>query len=123
MNIVLFIFLVGCANTVHVGNVGKYSYKFKNDQSLEKGKAGISIQLFDFETKEETDISDVNNLPGMVKDITSNSKLLLFDKNDVPLRIDVKKRGKATIPIFPKFNNKNLLIYKLYLVSAEAGIL
>ncbi|WP_343558959.1 hypothetical protein [Sphingobacterium sp.] len=123
MNIVLFNFLVSCATTVNIGDVGKYSYKSKNDKSLEKDKVGISIQLFDFQSKKEIDISDVKPLPGILRDSTFNSKLFLFDKNDVPLRIDVKKRGKAAIPIIPKFGSKNLLIFKLYLVSSEPGIL
>jgi len=123
INITLSIFFVGCATTVRVGNVGKYSYTSKNDKNLEKDKVGIKIQLFDFETKEEIDISDVRNLSGIVRDSTLNSKLLIFDKNEVPQRINVKKRGKATIPIIPKFKNSNLLIYKLYLVSSEPGII
>lgn len=125
INISVLLLFNACSTTTTfpVGKIGKITHTTKNDKSIEEDQVGILIELFDFQTKEKVSISDVQNLPGTVRDSTVNSKLLLFTRDNIPERINIKKPGKGAVFISPSFNKNNLLIYKLYLFSAEKGIM
>jgi len=104
-----------------VDNIGKYERHEVDDERIAKNKVGINIQLFDIENGKEISIDNVKDLPGKAIDSSSNSKLLVFDKDEVPKGIFVTKPKKMPFLLRPGNYKKNLINFKIYLTPDIRG--
>ncbi|MDR2270274.1 MAG: hypothetical protein LBF27_05145 [Sphingobacterium sp.] len=113
--------LFSCSTMKTVDNIGKYERHEVDDERIAKNKVGINIQLFDIENGKEMSIDNVKDLPGKAIDSSSNSKLLVFDKDEVPKGIFVTKPKKMPFLLRPGKYKKNLINFKIYLTPDIRG--